>query len=70
MTYDQAQKILDLVREGHNYPPRIVDFALFITGDFDAYEAHGGPGMDREVQPKSTDRWCSSSPSMVVDNNR
>lgn len=70
MNHEQAQKILDKVREGVAYPSGVVDFALFLTGDFDAYEAHRGSGMDREVQPTSTDRWCNSSPSMVGDNNR
>jgi hypothetical protein len=42
MTYEQAQKILDRVREGVNYPPGIVDFALCLTGDLDAHETHGG----------------------------
>jgi len=50
MTYEQAQKILDRVREGVNYPPRIVDFALQLTGDLDAYETHGGQGVGSEIQ--------------------
>jgi len=41
MTHEQAQKILDKVREGVAYPASIVDFALFLTGDLDAHEAHG-----------------------------
>ena len=33
MTHEQAMKILDLVRDGANYPSHIVDQALKMTGD-------------------------------------
>lgn len=65
MTYDQAQKILNLVREGHNYPPRIVDFALFLTGDFDAYEAYRGEGMAGEIQTQGQDGRGRAGPDLV-----
>lgn len=39
MTYEQAQKILDRVRDGVYYPDSIVDFALFLTGDIEEHQA-------------------------------
>ena len=50
MTYDQAQKILDRVREGVVYPSGVVDFALQLTGDLDAHETHRSEGMGSEIQ--------------------
>jgi hypothetical protein len=38
MTREQAMKILDLVRDGANYPPHIVDQALKMTGDLEDLE--------------------------------
>jgi hypothetical protein len=46
MTYEQAQRLLDRVREGKTYPSRLVDYALFLTGDFDAYEKVRGDKID------------------------
>ena len=57
MTYEQAQRILNRVREGATYPSRIVDFALYLTGDFDAYEEVRGKGMVEEVSAKDERRW-------------
>jgi len=65
MTYDQAQKILDRVREGVYYPDRIVDFALQLTGDLDAHETHGGQGVGSEIQSESQRGRGSSSTSVV-----
>jgi hypothetical protein len=65
MTYEQAQKILDRVREGINYPPGIVDFALCLTGDLDAHEAHGGQGVGAEIQTQGQGRWSGAGPDMV-----
>lgn len=65
MTYEQAQKILDRVREGVNYPPGIVDFALCLTGDLDAHETHGSQGMATEIQTQGPCRWSRAGPDMV-----
>lgn len=35
MTYEQAIKILDRVREGIAYPEHVISAALRITGDLD-----------------------------------
>ena len=53
MTYEQAQKILDRVREGVYYPDRIIDFALQRTGDLDGHETYGGQRMATEIQSES-----------------
>jgi hypothetical protein len=65
MTYEQAQKILDRVREGVYYPDRIVDFALQLTGDLDAHETHGGQRMATEIQTQGQRGRGSSSTSVV-----
>jgi hypothetical protein len=65
MTYDQAQKILDRVRDGVNYPPGIVDFALCLTGDLDAHETHGSQGVGSEIQTQGQPGRGSSSTSLV-----
>jgi len=65
MTYEQAQKILDRVREGVNYPPGIVDFALFLTGDLDAHEENRGQGMGSEIQTQGPCRWGGAGQDMV-----
>jgi len=65
MTYDQAQKILDKVREGVAYPSGVVDFALCLTGDLDAHETHRSEGMGSEIQSESPRGWGSSSASVV-----
>ena len=35
MSYIEAMRILDRVREGHAYPSHVVDKALQLTGDLD-----------------------------------
>jgi len=68
MTHEQAQKILDKVREGVAYPASIVDFALFLTGDLDAHEAHGSEGMGRAVQTQSQTSWGRAGQDLVERN--
>ena len=65
MTYDQAQKILDRVRDGVPYPARIIDFALQLTGDLDAHEAYGGQGMATEIPDESPCRWSGIGSGVV-----
>jgi hypothetical protein len=65
MTHEQAQKILDKVREGVAYPSGVVDFALQLTGDLDAHEAHGSEGMGGSVQTQGQTSWGRASPDMV-----
>lgn len=35
MTHEQANKILDRVREGQQYPEHVITMALKLTGDLD-----------------------------------
>lgn len=65
MTYDQAQKILNKVREGVHYPAAIVDKALFLTGDLGAYEAMRGEGVDQTLQGESQGDWPHASSRLV-----
>ncbi len=65
MTHEQAQKILDKVREGVAYPSGVVDFALFLTGDIESYEAHGSQGVGGAVQTQGQTSWGRASPDMV-----
>ena len=65
MTHEQAQKILDKVREGVAYPSGVVDFALFLTGDIESYEANRGEGMGRAVQTQGPISWGRAGPDMV-----
>jgi hypothetical protein len=69
MTHEQAQKILDKVREGVAYPAGVVDFALQLTGDLDAHEAHGSQGMGREIQTQGQTSWGRASQDMVERNH-
>ena len=39
MTHEQAHRILDRAKDGTTFPRRIIDQALWITGDLDAHEA-------------------------------
>ena len=65
MTYEQAQKILDRVRDGVVYPSGVVDFALQLTGDLDAHETHRSEGMGSEIQTQGQRGRGSSSASVV-----
>jgi hypothetical protein len=65
MTYEQAQKILDRVRDGVVYPSGVVDFALQLTGDLDAHETHRSEGMATEIQTQGQSGRGSSSASVV-----
>lgn len=70
MTYEQAQRILNRVRDGATYPSRLVDYALYLTGDFDAYEAKRGQGMAAAVSAEDARRWGYASPCLVAGNHR
>lgn len=55
MNHEQAHQILDQVKEGRTYPSCLVDFALFLTGDLDALEEDGSPGMAQAIPNQSPD---------------
>lgn len=69
MTHEQAQQILDRVKDGITYPSRIVNAALWLTGDLDAHEAMRGSGVDQEVSSESINRWSAIGKSMVATNH-
>lgn len=70
MTHEQANRVLDHIRAGATYPSRIVDFALFLTGDYDAYEETRGQGMAAAVSAEDARRWGYASPCLVGGNHR
>lgn len=65
MTYEQAQKILNRVREGVHYPAAIVDKALFLTGDLDRDAEDGGQGMDQTLSGEGQREWFHASQRLV-----
>ncbi len=65
MTYEQAKKILDHVREGVYYPDRIVEFALQLTGDLEEHQAQRSERMASEIQTQGQRGRGSSSTSVV-----
>jgi hypothetical protein len=48
MTYEQAQKILDRVKDGTAYSRKIIDEALWLTGDIGSHEAMRGEELENE----------------------
>ena len=50
MTYEEAKKTLDAVREGASVSSSQVRRSLWITGDLRAHEKLRGPGVDQEAQ--------------------
>lgn len=65
MTHDQAQKILNKVREGVHYPAAIVDKALFLTGDLGAYEKVRSAGVDQTLSGEGERDWFHGSSRLV-----
>lgn len=65
MTHDQAQKILNKVRDGVHYPAQIVDKALFLTGDIGTHEKMRGQGVDQALQIESEGAGFHASSRLV-----
>lgn len=65
MTHEQAQKILNKVRDGVHYPAAIVDEALYLTGDLGAYEKVRGQGVDQAVSTEGERDWFDASSRLV-----
>lgn len=75
MNYLDAQKILNAVRDGADYPIAIINKALELTGDISGNELQKldagmrGTGVDCEIQNTQPGIWCSRSPRLVgIDN--
>lgn len=68
MTHEQAHRILDRAKDGTTFPRRIIDQALWITGDLDAYEAMRSEGMAETLSSESINRWSGAGKPMVAQN--
>ena len=67
MTYYEAMRLLDKVRDGAQYPLHTINQALELTGDrSELHEGLRSEGMDSQVQPKETGCWSLRGPSMVA----
>ena len=53
MTHEQAHKILDRVKDGTAYSRKIIDEALWLTGDIGSHEAVRSEGMEAAICPES-----------------
>lgn len=69
MTHEQAHRILDRIKDGVTYPSRIVDAALWLTGDLDAHETVRGTGVDQTLSSQSNNRWSSAGEPVVAINH-
>lgn len=65
MTHEQAQKILNKVREGVHYPAAIINQALILTGDLDANENERSEGVVDALSAESENRWTDASSRLV-----
>ena len=67
MTYYEAMRLLDKVRDGAQYPLHTINQALELTGDrSELHEGLRSEGMDSQVQSEKTGCWGIRSPSMVA----
>lgn len=69
MTRQEANSLLDELKDGATYPSRLVDAALWLTGDLNAYEALRSTGMDSPIQEKSGRGWRTGSKLLVAQNH-
>ena len=70
MTYYEAMRLLDKVRDGAQYPLHTINKALELTGDrSELHEGLRSEGMDAQICPEETGRWNIRSPSMVDGRN-
>lgn len=69
MTHEQANRILDRVREGQTYQGWIVDLALQLTGDLDVSQEIRGQGMDSPLPAESSGGRCDGRSCMVGANH-
>lgn len=66
ISYEQAQKILDRVREGWDYPEATVRRCLWLTGDLEPHEELRGEGVDSPLQEESLRGGQPSGQVVVV----
>ena len=65
MTHEQAQKILNRVRDRVHYPAAIINQALILTGDLDADEDERSEGVAEALSRKVGKKWVYGGPGMV-----
>lgn len=70
MTYEEAKKILDAVREGADISSSKVRRSLWVTGDLRAHEKLRGSGVDSEVPEEDWRSRCRSRQIMVAGSLR
>ena len=67
MTYYEAMRLLDKVRDGAQYPLHTINQALELTGDrSELHEGMRGERMVSQVQPEKARCWGIRGPSMVA----
>ena len=66
MTYEEAKKNLDAVREGRFVSSSKVRRSLWVTGDLRAHEKLRGPGVDSSAQEESYGGRVRSRSIMVA----
>ena len=64
MTYEQANQILDRIKEGQQFSPFVIDRALSLTGDIDPDR---GGGMGEALQEKDDGVWEKRSVLLVAN---
>lgn len=65
MTYEEAQALLDTVREGGDADPSAIERALHVTGDLGAHEELRSQGVDGEDSQEDWRGWIRSRAIMV-----
>lgn len=69
MTHEQAHQILDRVKDGTAYSRKIIDAALWLTGDIGTHEGMRGQGMDQALEAESNDRWGQQFEQLVAQHD-
>ena len=64
MNYEQANQILDRIKEGQQFSPFVIDRALSLTGDIDPDRS---PGMGEALSEESNGVWKKRSVLLVAN---
>jgi len=65
MTREEANKILDKIRDGHFYSEACTIECLYITGDCGAYARMRSAGVDEEEEGEDWRGWVRQRAIMV-----
>lgn len=67
MNHAQANRILDAIKGGAQYPLHTINKALEMTGDrLESDEEHGSERMARQIPTQETGCGATQSPRMVA----